>query len=313
MKKYLLLPVILILTCCSCFGAKYSVNSSGVVKSPQGQVISSPGNVINQNYYNNYNIQNYVDNNTVNQQESEIIEFVMDYSGSMSNWITVAKRSMSAIVSQIPSSVKLGFRVFGHDNYGSNPRGSSVQEIKKMIKKGNKISVVTVKSYLGNTSGVCTATAQVAPITNANTSSILNGMNSVDIGGATPLVYALDRTVAQDFASFDMTTPKKIVLITDGGENCGGDPCEFARRLMSKRSDIHIDVVLVSSYSKNLSCLTTTTGGHFYNINNLSDFTTVINRSVQSKPSQTTTKTNIDIENQYDQKYEYINDTDFEQ
>lgn len=312
MKKYILLPLVLILTCCTCFGAKYSVNSSGVVKSSQGQVMSSPSNVVNQNFYNNYYAQNYIDTNAVNQQESEIIEFVMDYSGSMANWITVAKRSMSAIVAQIPSSVKLGFRVFGHDNYGNNPKGATVQEVKKMIKKGNKISVVTVKSYLGNTSGVCTATAQVAPIANANASSILNGMNSVDIGGATPLVYALDRTVVQDFGNFDMTTPKKIVLITDGGENCGGDPCEFARRLMSKRSDVHIDVVLVSSYSRNLSCLTTTTGGHFYNINNLSDFTTVINRSVQSKPSQNSTQTNVDIQqNQNDQKYEYINDADF--
>ena len=313
MKKYILLPIVLILTCCTCFGAKYSVNSSGVVKSSQGQVISSPGNVVNQNFYNNYSAQNYIDSNTVNQQESEIIEFVMDYSGSMANWITVAKRSMSAIVGQIPSSVKLGFRVFGHDNYGKNPRGANVQEVKKMIKKGNKISVVTVKSYLGNTSGVCTATTQVAPIANANASSILNGMNSVDIGGATPLVYALDRTVTQDFGNFDMTTPKKIVLITDGGENCGGDPCEFARRLMSKRSDVHIDVVLVSSYSKNLSCLTTTTGGHFYNVNNLSDFTTVINRSVQSKPSQVTTQFNIESQSESDQKYEYINDADFDE
>ena len=311
MKKLLLVSLGLVFTCCTCFGAKYSVNSSGVVKS-NGNVISSPGNTINQNFYNNYNVQTYVNTNAVNQGDEEIIEFVMDFSGSMANWITVAKRSMATIISQVPSSIKIGFRVFGHDNYGNNPRGSTVQEVSKIIKKGNKISVVTVKSYLGNTSGVCTATTQVAPIMGANAQSILNGMNSVNIGGATPLVYALDRTVAQDFASFDMVTPKKIVLITDGGENCGGDPCEFARRLMSKRSDVHIDVVLVSSNTRSLSCLSSTTGGHFYNINNLSDFTTVINKSVQSKPNQTSVQSQIDQQNQNDQKYEYINDTDFD-
>lgn len=313
MKKFVLFAVLSLVTCCASFGAKYSVNSSGVVKSPQGSIISSPGNTVNQNFYNNYNVQTYVNTNAVNEEPTEIIEFVMDYSGSMANWITVAKRSMYTIVGQVPSSVRLGFRVFGHDNYGNNPKGATVREVSKMVKKGNKISVVTVKSYLGSTSGVCTATTQVAPIMTANASSILNGMNSVDIGGATPLVYALDRTVAQDFANFDMVTPKKIVLITDGGENCGGDPCEFARRLMSKRSDVHIDVVLVSSYSKSLSCLSSTTGGHFYNINNLSDFSTVINRSVQSNPSAPAIQTNSEIQNENDQKYEYINDTDFEQ
>jgi len=311
MKKLLLILMLSVFTCCGCFAAKYSVNSSGVVKSEQGKVLNSPGNAVNQNFYNTYTTQTYIDSNAVNRDETEIIEFVMDYSGSMANWITVAKRSMASIVSQIPSSVKVGFRVFGHDNYGNNPRSSTVQDIKKIVKKGNKMSVVTVKSYLGNTSGVCTATTQVAPIVSANASSLLNGMNSVDIGGATPLVYALDRTVAQDFANLDMTTPKKIVLITDGGENCGGDPCEFARRLMTKRSDVHIDVVLVSSYSRNLTCLSNTTGGHFYNINNLSDFTTVINRSVQSKPSGSTINSGAENQNNNDQKYEYINDADF--
>ena len=81
------------------------------------------------------------------------------------------------------------------------------------------------------------------------------------------MVYALDRAAFQDFANLDTTTPKKIVLITDGGENCGGDPCAFAKNLMKKRSDIHIDVVLVSSNSKYLSGLSSTTGGHFYNVN----------------------------------------------
>ena len=128
-------------------------------------------------------------------------------------------------------------------------------------------------------------------------------MNSVDIGGATPLVYALDRTVSQDFASFDTTTPKKIVLITDGGENCGGDPCAFAKKLMAKRSDIHIDVVLVSSSSRSLACLSNMTGGHFYNINNLADFSNTITNSLNSEPSNAPDNNSI-----YKQNYEFVND-----
>ena len=308
MKKISILALAVILTSYAALAASYKINSSGVVKNNAGKVITAPANVVNQNYYNNFNASSYVNSNQVNANQVEIIEIVMDYSGSMSNWIGVAKRSMASIVAQIQTSTKLGFRVFGHDLHGNNPIGSTVQQVKKIVKKGNgKFSVVTDAGTIGKTTGVCAATSQVAGVHPANASALLSGMNSVDIGGATPMVYALDRTVYQDFAGMDTTTPKKIILITDGGENCGGDPCAFARELMSKRSDIHIDVVLVSSNSRQLTCLTSTTGGHFYNINNLSDFSTVMNQSIQSLPRQ------LDPNNQYQyqqqtpgQEFEFI-------
>lgn len=285
-KKILTLSIVTALTITTALAAKYTVNTAGTVKNNAGQTITSPANSVNQNYYNNYYAQNYVNNNVVNKTQVDTIEIVMDFSGSMSNWIVAAKKSMAAIVAQIPSNVKVGFRVFGHDSDGSNPSSiHTLQDVKKIVKNGNKFTVVTEKSPIGTTRGACSATKQVAPLITANYNSILAGMNSVDIGGATPLVYALDRTAYQDFANLDTTSPKKIILITDGGENCGGDPCAFARNLMKKRSDIHIDVVLASSYSKSLSCLASTTGGHLYNVNNLGDFSSTLTRTIQSLPA----------------------------
>lgn len=281
------------------FAAKYTVNSSGTVKTSSGQVLTSPANTVNQNYYNNYYIQNYADSNAVNTNQTGIVEIVMDFSGSMSNWINAAKRSMSIIISQIPPATKVGFRVFGHDSYGNNPTSiHTLQDVKRIVKNGNKFTVVTERGPIGTTAGACSATRQVTAIMNANSNAILAGMNSVDIGGATPLVYALDRAVYQDFAGFDTTTPKKIVLITDGGENCGGDPCAFAKSLMKKRSDVHIDVVLASSSSRALTCLASTTGGHFYTVDNLLDFSTTMTKTLQSKP-QTPAKNSR-------QNYEFI-------
>ena len=307
MKKLSIIALaILLTTSCVAFAATYKVNSSGVVKSSTGQVMAAPGNTANQNYYNNYQASSYVAANQVNATQVGTIEIVMDYSGSMSNWIGVAKRSMAAIISQIPSTTKVGFRVFGYDLDGNNPpMTNTVQQVKQIIKKGNgKFSVVTTSGALGSTTGACAATRQVTGINAANADALLRGMNSVSIGGVTPLVYALDRTVYQDFVGMDMVTPKKIVLITDGGENCNGDPCAFARQLMQRRSDVHIDVVLVSSNSRALSCLASTTGGHFYTINNLSDFSTVMNQSLQSLPN------NVDSTQiqQPTQNYEFIKD-----
>ena len=289
------------LTTSAVLAAKYTVNTSGTVKNSSGQVLTSPANTVNQNYYNNYYMQNYVANNQVNQTQVGTIDIVMDFSGSMSNWITAAKRSMAAIVAQIPSTTKIGFRVFGHDSNGNNPTSiHTLQDVKKIVKNGNKFTVVTEKNPIGTTKGACSATKLVSPIVSANSASILSGMNSVDIGGATPLVYALDRAAYQDFAGLDTVSPKKIILITDGGENCGGDPCAFAKALMRKRSDIHIDVVLASSYSKSLSCLASTTGGHLYNVNNLADFSTTLTKTIQSQPA-----TQQEIKKQ---NYEFIAD-----
>jgi hypothetical protein len=275
-----------IFSTCTVFAAAYKVNQSGVVKSSGGKVISSPANTTNQNYYNNFDVSSYVASNEVNSTAADVIEIVMDYSGSMSNWITAAKRSMAAIIAQIPSTTRVGFRVFGHDSNGTNPTSiHTLQDVKKIVKNGNKFTVVTEKNPIGTIKGACSATTQVTPIISANSNSILAGMNSVDIGGATPLVYALDRAAYQDFGNMDTTSPKKIILITDGGENCGGDPCAFARNLMKKRSDIHIDVILASSFSKSLSCLASTTGGHLYNVNNLGDFSKTLTKTIQSQPA----------------------------
>ena len=69
---------------------------------------------------------------------------------------------------------------------------------------------------------------------------------------------------------------------------------------LSSLSNRGIDVVLVSSNSRALTCLASTTGGHFYSIDNLSDFTTTMTKSIQAEP-QTPAKNNR-------QKYEYINE-----
>lgn len=297
MKRNIIIAISLILiTSCGAYAAKYKVNTSGTVKQ-NGQIVS-PTKTTTTNYYNVYTPQSYIGSNQVNSGQVPVIELVMDYSGSMSNWIKEAKRAMSSIMAQIPSSTAVGFRVFGHNLHGSNPsNNATVAQVRKVVKKNGKYMAVT-QNFIGNTTGYCSSTRQVAQVTRNNTASIQSGMNSVDIGGATPLVYGLDRAIYQDFANISRNTPKKVVLITDGGENCGGDPCAFAKQLMSNRQDVHIDVVLVGSSSSKLSCLATTTGGKFYTVKNLSNFSTVIQQSMTTPSSA--------VQQQNQQYYEFI-------
>lgn len=274
------------------FAAKYKVDTSGKVVSPTGNIqtnsmIISPLPYYN-NVYNNYYSQNYVASKQVVTNPVGTIDIVMDYSGSMSYWIEAAKKSMAAIVAQLPATTKIGFRVFGHDG-GNNPYSPILNKVKSVTKhKNGKYKVKTqTASYLGTISGSCSATTQVSPVAPHSASTLLNGMNSVQIGGSTPLTLALEQAVASDFKALPITSPKKIILITDGGENCGGDPCAFANALMAQRTDITIDVVLVSSNSKELICLAQTTGGKFYNTNDVYSFTNVLIESMQDSSNKT--------------------------
>lgn len=299
MKK--ILTTLLMLSICSAgaFAAvKYKVNTGGKVTSPTGSVQTNSSIVRQQNLFNNYYAPNYVSQKIAITQPIGTIDIVMDYSGSMTYWIDAAKSSMSAIVSQLPAATKVGFRVFGHDS-GNNPYSPIVNMVKSIKKnKDGKYEVQTkTSSYLGNTSGSCSATSRIVPVMPYDAARLINGMNSVSIGGSTPLTLGLEQAVAFDFAGLPTSYSKKIILITDGGENCGGDPCAFARALVAKRKDIIIDVVLVSSDSTALKCLADYTNGTFYNTDDISSFVNILQESMRNAPATYTQPT---------QKYEFI-------
>lgn len=301
MKKYILLSIICtFLLSGVAFGAKYKVNTSGAVKNQQGNTITQPKT--QSNPYNLYTPNSY--NAKAQTSQIQYIDLVMDYSGSMSRWIEQAKRTMSSIIAQIPSTTKVGLRVFGQDNSGLNtaPQMGTVTGTKKV---NGKIQVIAKSNRPNNSFNGCTATSKMVALSQANASSLIAGMNLAQIGGSTPMVYGMQQAVAEDFAGYDRTSPKKLILVTDGGENCGGDPCKFARDLMKQRSDIHIDVILVDSSSNKLSCLASTTGGHMYKVNDISKFSTVLTQSMQAQPTtSTTTKTTTPKQ----QQYEYYKD-----
>ena len=295
MKKIFLTSITLSILFSAALGAKYTINTTGTVKN-QGRVVSP---AVIKNPYSVYSASQYVNSVAPQTASIGVIDIVMDYSGSMSNCINAAKRAMSSIVAQIPSTTNLGFRVFGHDFNGSNPNNNAtLAKVKQIVKQANgKYTVQTKQSPVGNHMGYCAATQVVTPISKANADSLLRGMNSANVGGATPLVYALDRAVEEDFKNFP-SQAKKIILITDGGENCGGNPCAYAEELAKSHPEIHIDVVLVEGHFSGLNCLANKTGGKVYNLHNLSDFSNVIQESINS-PVETSSPM---------QQYEFYNE-----
>ena len=201
-----------------------------------------PNYVFGESRYGIYTPQNLKNIESTNSQEK--ILFIVDFSNSMNEYlegekkIETAIRVLSSIISRLNPEIYTGLRVYGH-------RGA-------------------FNSLLG-----CTASDLVTPILPKNNKNIMNSISNVKATGWTPITYSLKKAVNNDFAGIQ--GQKRIILLTDGGENCDESPCEYALKLISERDDIKIDVIAFAindeDADKQLKCTALATYGKFYKAN----------------------------------------------
>ena len=106
--------------------------------------------------------------------------------------------------------------------------------------------------------------------------------------GYTPLTYSLMRA-AGDFKG--PGAERSLILITDGLETCGGDPCRAARKLASAGLKITLHVVgfgLKKGELKKLACLTKPSGGLLLEAGNTRELKKALTKAVRQ-----TTKNNL--------------------
>ena len=179
-----------------------------------------------------------------NFEYGEKVLFIVDFSNSMNDYlngerkIDTAINVLTSIISRLNPNTATGLRVYGHKN-GFN-------------------------QLLG-----CTASDLVSPILPNNGSNIFNVLKKLNANGWTPITYSLKKAVFQDFVG--ITGQKRIILLTDGGENCDESPCEFALKLISERDDIKIDVIAFAindeEADRQLKCTALATYGKFFKAN----------------------------------------------
>ncbi len=107
--------------------------------------------------------------------------------------------------------------------------------------------------------------------------------------GTTPIAYSLGESAA-DF------TPKSncrniIILITDGIEECGGNPCEVSAALQKKGIFLRpfvIGVGLDPKFADVFACM-----GKFYDVSNEANFKDVLNLVITEAISQTTVEVDL--------------------
>jgi Ca-activated chloride channel family protein len=121
---------------------------------------------------------------------------------------------------------------------------------------------------------------RVAPAPD-NASAILAEIDNLVTRGETPLT----RAVADAAAQLDYRNkPAVIVLLTDGDENCNGDPCATGRALKEGAYDLTIHVVsfrVGTTPRFRAACLAEETGGLFVPTNTLDELVEALTRALQ--------------------------------
>lgn len=192
--------------------------------------------------------------------ESNVL-FIFDASGSMKKKletgetrIAVAKRAMSEALGSMPPDVRLGLLMYGH-------------------RKAKDCSDIEL----------------VSPIGADDAGTIAGRIESVPAKGETPIADALKQAV-RSFAALKGQS-NRIVLVTDGIEECGGEPCAAAAAVRDAGLELKVDVIgftLTEKQRQTVQCVADTTGGTYYDAQDVSGLTSALQevqqQVVQAEP-----------------------------
>lgn len=167
--------------------------------------------------------------------------FIFDTSGSMKRTVeggqtrmTVAKRAMSAALKDMPKEARLGLMLYGHR------RAKDCKDIETVSSIG---------------------------VDDADT--LVRRIEALQPKGETPIAAALEQAV-RSFAALKGQN-NQIVLVTDGIEECGDDPCAAVRLVVALGLGVKAHIVGFTLDDKQraaIECITKETGGRYFAANN---------------------------------------------
>lgn len=187
------------------------------------------------------------------------ILFLLDASGSMlakwenSDRMAVAKNLLAHLVDSLEQyeNVEVALRAYGHQ--------------------------------FGRERNDCQDTKLEVPFAAGNATAIKQKLSDITPRGNTPITFSLQQA-ASDFP--EDRSRNVVILITDGIESCGGDPCATSEALQKKRIFLRpfvIGIGISPQYEQQLSCI-----GQYFNAADIETFETVLTEIVTQALSQTT-------------------------
>ena len=191
------------------------------------------------------------------------ILFVFDASQSMyARWqsdmrINIARRLLNNLLDSLENvdNVELALRVFGHQ-----------------------------KQFPPQD---CDDTALEIPFAPNNVPRIKNKLRTIVPRGTTPIAKSLEKA-ANDFPHCD-NRRNIIILITDGIEECGGDPCAASRELQEKGIVLRPFVIGIGrDFRADFECV-----GEYYDASSEEQFVIALNAVITQILNQTTAQVNL--------------------
>lgn len=141
----------------------------------------------------------------------------------------------------------------------------------------------------------CRDTRLEVPFGNNTVPAIKNRLKTLQPKGTTPIAKALE-SGALDFPGVTSNSRNIVILITDGIEECGGDPCAVSRLYQEKKIIIKpfvIGIGLSEEYKKNFECV-----GTFYDARNPDEFKNILDVVISQVLNSTTAQVNLLDENE---------------
>lgn len=136
--------------------------------------------------------------------------------------------------------------------------------------------------------GDCKDSKLVVPFSPDNLALIKQKVSEAVPTGITPIEHSLTEA-ANDFT--DNKTNNIVIIITDGIEECGGDPCKARQKLMAKGivfKPFIIGIGLTPDQIKTFECV-----GNFYDIEDQGAFSTIATIIQKQKLNKTTAQVNL--------------------
>ena len=141
----------------------------------------------------------------------------------------------------------------------------------------------------------CRDTRLEVPFGNNTITAIKNRLKTLRPKGTTPIAKALE-SGALDFPAVTSNSRNIVILITDGIEECGGDPCAVSRLFQEKKIILKpfvIGIGLSEEYKKNFECV-----GTFYDARNPDEFKNILDVVISQVLNSTTAQVNLLDENE---------------
>jgi hypothetical protein len=204
------------------------------------------------------------------------LAFILDASGSMnaelpgsgSKKLAIAKQVLGKIFPKIPSDVKGALWVYGH-RYPQKPRNKSCLDIENIF----PLEFIDAKAYTQK-------------------------MNSITAIGYTPIAESIKCAANTFVANEDQYN--SIILISDGEETCGGDPCNIAEKLKSGKTAVTIHVIGYDVNEKTreqLNCIAQASGGIYFDARDAEGLLRSIKKVIEATISETILKVEINRPN----------------